>query len=429
MDNLLKIAANQADQADVYYTEENSDSISFNDGNLDKADSTLSSGMSLRIIKDERAGFSHTRNLLDAEALVKQAILFSESGVEAKYQLPKNVQPRESIVYDPLIEKLSKKELIQKGQELIDYVKARSDGQFNLNLWYGTGMTELKNSNGANLSRLQSSFGIYAQMVFPGTGSGLFTYKTGVSQCWISNEELDEIIELFNICRTEIVPPSGKLPVIFHPHSLYTLLWRLDEAINPANIYNGISPLCGREGEKIFSEKLTYWQNPLDTELSSATSFDDEGTPTRVLHFFENGVFKAIPLDLFYAQKLGKEPTGNGFRSSIETMPGTSVINGILNPGTKSLKEMIASIDNGLIVYSLMGAHSGNILNGEYSVGVSSGLLISNGKAIGRVKDCMISGNVYESLLNIVDIENVAHPMGSRKMPAVLLDGVSVVGK
>jgi len=429
MEKLLKIAANQADQADVYYTEESSDSISFNDGKLDKADSSLSSGMSLRIIKDERAGFAHTRNLLDADALVKQAILSSESGIEAKYQLPRNIQPQESIVYDPSIDKLSKKDLIQKGRELIDYVKARSDGQINLNLWYGSGKSELKNSQGADLSRLGSSFGIYAQMVFPGTGSGLFTFTTGVRQCWISNEELDEMIELFNICKTEIVPPTGKLPVIFHPHSLYTLLWRLDEAISPANIYNGISPLCGREGEKIFSEKLTYWQDPLDPELASATSFDDEGTPTRVLHFFENGVFKAIPMDLFYARKLGKEPTGNGFRSSIETMPGTTVINAILSPGTKSLKEMIASIDNGLIVYSLMGAHSGNILNGEYSVGVASGLLIKNGKAIGRVKDCMLSGNVYETLLNIVDIENVSHPMGGRKMPAVLLDGVSVAGK
>jgi len=266
-------------------------------------------------------------------------------------------------------------------------------------------------------------------MVFPGTGSGLYTFQRGVSPCWISNEDLDELISLYDICQTQIVPPTGKLPVIFHPQSLYTLLWRVDEAVNPANIVSGISPLCNREGEKIFSEKFSYWQNPEDTELSSATAFDDEGTPTRTLRFIENGVFKEIPLDLYYAKKLGKEPTGNGFRSSIESMPGSSIINAIVDPGTKTLKEMIASIDHGLIVYSLMGAHSGNIVSGEYSVGVSSGLLIKNGKAIGRVKDCMLSGNIYESLQNIVDIENVSHNMGGRKMPAMLLDGISVAGK
>jgi PmbA protein len=429
MEKLLKIAATEAEQADLYYTEDSSDSISFNDGKLDKADSSLSSGLSLRMIKNERVGFAHTRNLLDPQALVKQAIISSESGIEAKYQLPMNVKPQERIVYDPTIEQLNKKELIRRGNEMISYIKARSDAQFNLSIWYGTGKSELRNTAGADLSRMGSSFGVYAQMVFPGTGSGLYTYKTGVRECWISNEELDELISLYDICQTQIVPPTGKFPVIFHPHSLYTLLWRIDEAINPANILSGISPLSNREGEKVFSEKLTYWQNPLDTELSSATAFDDEGTPTRTLHFIENGVFKAIPMDLFYAKKLGKEATGNGFRSSIESMPGTTIINAIVSPGSKSLKEMIASIDHGLIVYSLMGAHSGNILSGEYSVGVSSGLLIKDGKAVGRVKDCMLSGNIYESLQNIVDIESVTHRMGSRKMPAVLLDGISVAGK
>lgn len=429
MEKLLKIAAANAEQADLYYTESSSDSISFNDGKLEKADSSLSSGLSLRIIKNQRAGFAHTRNLLDPQALVKQAILSSENGVEAKYQLPHNVQAMEKLVYDPLIEQLDKNELIQKGNELIGYVKARTDAQFDLSMWYGIGKSGLKNTNGADLSRIGSSFGIFAQMVFPGTGSGLYTHQSGVSPCWISNEELDELIALYDVCQTQIVPPTGKMPVIFHPQSMHTLLWRVVEALNPANILSGISPLCNREGQKIFSEKFTYRQNPEDTELSSATAFDDEGTPTRVLYFIENGVFKAIPMDLFYAKKLGKEPTGNGFRSGIESMPGTSVFNTIIDPGTKSLKEMIASIDHGLIVYSLMGAHSGNIVSGEYSVGVSSGLLIQNGKPIGRVKDCMLSGNIYDSLQNIVDIENVSHNMGGRKVPAMLLDGISVAGR
>ncbi len=429
MDKLLKTAASQADQAEVYYTEESSDSISFNDGKLDKADSSLSSGMALRVIKNGRCGFAHTRNLLEPEEVVKQAMLSSASGVEAKYTLPQTVMPPETAVYDPAVESLSKADLIQKGQELLSYVQSKSDGQINLDLWYGTGKTELKNSNGADLSRRISSFGIDAHMVFPGTGSGLFCFNMGTRQCWITREELDAMIEQYEICKTEIVPPTGKLPVIFHSYALPALLWRLKEAINPANIYNAISPLCGREGEQVLSGKLTYWQNPIDKDLNSSTGFDDEGSPTRVLRFFDKGIFRAFPTDLHYAQKLGKQPTGNGFRQAIEAMPGTRTFNEILDPGTKTLQQMIGSIDNGLIVYSLMGAHSGNILNGDFSVGVSSGMLIRNGKPVGRVKDCMLSGNVYETLQNVVDIENVARPMGNCKLPSLLLDGVNIAGK
>lgn len=429
MEQLLKQAAALADQADVYYSEESSDEISFNDGKLDRADSSLSSGMALRVIKDGKSGFAHTRNLLDPTEVVNQALLSAQGGSDAPYTLPATKLPTETNSWDPGVASLSKKELIQKGQALLDYVRSKSDGQVNLSISYGTGRTELANSNGASVSRQSSSFGIFAQMIFPGTGSGLMIYKTAMGQCWIPDEDLDELAELYAICQNQIVPPTGKLPVIFHPHSLYTLLWRLDEALSPANIYNGISPLCGKEGEQILSPKLTYRQDPTDRSMLSATAFDDEGTPTRPLHFFQNGVFTGFPADLYYGSKLGKEPTGNGFRGGIEAMPGTHIVNSILDPGTKTLPEMIASIDNGLIVYSLMGAHSGNILAGEYSVGVSSGLLIQNGKLVGRVKDCMLSGNVYESLQNVVDIESTAHPLGNRKNPSLLLDGISVAGK
>jgi len=90
---------------------------------------------------------------------------------------------------------------------------------------------------------------------------------------------------------------------------------------------------------------------------------------------------------------------------------------------------MIAGIDEGIIVHSTMGAHSGNILNGDYSVGVSSGFMIKNGVITGRVKDCMLSGNAYETLNNVSEIESVCHNMGAQKMPAILFDGVSVTGK
>lgn len=429
MEKLLKIAASQADQADLYYTEESSDDISFVDGKLDGADSSLSSGLSLRVIKNERVGFAHTRNLLEPEALVNQAVLSSEYGAEAKYKLPVTALPAECIGYDPAIQTFDKKQLIQSGNDVINYVKSRTNAQFNLAYWFGTSSSELRNTSGTYLSRKKSHFGVQARMIFPGTGSGLVTQHIGASECGISYEELDEMISLFDICQNQVIPNTGKMPVIFHSQALYMLLWRINEALHPVNMLSGISPLFNREGEQIFSDKFTYWQNPLDSELVSATGFDDEGSPTRILHFFENGVFKAIPLNLFYANKLGKEATGNGFRPSIESLPGATIINSIVDPGSKSLPEMISNLEHGLIVYSLMGAHSGNILNGEYSVGVASGMLIENGKIIGRVKDCMLSGNIYDDLKNIVDIENVSHPMGGRKLPAIMLDGISVAGK
>jgi len=429
MEKLLKIAAQAADQAEVFHMEDSSDSIEFNDSKLEKADTSISAGIALRVIKNGKIGLAHTRNLLDREALVKQALLSAESGMEVGFSFPKTVSAPPLDTYRPSVEKLSKNELIGIGKDMISYVKAKIQGQFNINYWYSLSKGGVMNSAGTNLTMRSSDFGVFVQLIYSGTGSGLYKFRMAKELTEISKSDLDEMIELFRISEIQIVPPTKAMPVIFTEHTLFALLSRFFTAAAPNNIYNKVSPLCNRFGEKIVSEKLSLWQDPHDPEMTNSCGFDSEGTLTRKFSFIENGVFKAIATDLNYAQKLGMEATGNGIRGSVEASPSAQAINLCINTGNKTLKEMIAGIDEGIIVHSTMGAHSGNILNGDYSVGVSSGFMIKNGVITGRVKDCMLSGNAYETLNNVSEIESVCHNMGAQKMPAILFDGVSVTGK
>ena len=65
MEQLLKLAKASADQADIYWEEVSYDHIEFTDAKLEKADSSLSYALALRVIKDGKCGLAHTRNLLD----------------------------------------------------------------------------------------------------------------------------------------------------------------------------------------------------------------------------------------------------------------------------------------------------------------------------------------------------------------------------
>ena len=76
-----------------------------------------------------------------------------------------------------------------------------------------------------------------------------------------------------------------------------------------------------------------------------------------------------------------------------------------------------------------MGAHSGNILNGDYSVGVSPALYIENGEIIGRVKDTMVAGNIYNTLKNVIAIGDTLNLVGNEMVPILLCDNVSVSAK
>ena len=91
---------------------------------------------------------------------------------------------------------------------------------------------------------------------------------------------------------------------------------------------------------------------------------------------------------------------------------------------------MVADIKEGLVVEQLMGASQGNVLGGDFSGNVLLGYKIENGKIAGRVKDTMVSGNVYKLLNNIAAIGSESRWVGGiLNTPPVYLTAVSVASK
>src|SRR5262249_57946231 len=77
--------------------------------------------------------------------------------------------------------------------------------------------------------------------------------------------------------------------------------------------------------------------------------FDGEGVPTRRTSVIENGVLKSYLLNTYTAKKLNLQTTGNASRGLAGT-PGIGLGNYFLQPGTKTPREIIAGIPNGLYV-------------------------------------------------------------------------------
>ena len=100
-----------------------------------------------------------------------------------------------------------------------------------------------------------------------------------------------------------------------------------------------------------------------------------------------------------------------------------------IQPGDRSFREMIHMMDQGVIVAGALGAHSGNILNGDYSIGLAPGLYVESGRIVGHIKDAMIAGNVFETMKRVAEIENKQHPGSGGMFPAILFEDVSVAVK
>lgn len=429
MEQLLEMSRKESDKAEVYSITTREDIISFENARLKNIESKIQSGVSLRIIKNDIMGFAYTRNLKSREDLIQNAIYSLKGGVEGLFDFPltKNIQDLDT--YDPSIENLSNSLMIEECLRVCDFLSGRSGGQINLIVYRSIKDIRIINSSGTDLSMKTSIYGFHTELLYPYTSASL--NRTYISKTFqrVPEEYLNFLSDTYNKSANEVRAVRKKMKVLFLPETLYVLMWRLNSATNSQSIYENISPLIQKRGEKIFDEKLYVYNDPLNDTYPGARPFDDEGIPCSLFPIIENGVLKNFYCDLYFAHKLKTSPTGHGFKGSVSVRPTPSLNHLTITPGDKSFSSLIQSIDYGIIVAGALGAHSGNIPNGDYSIGVSPAILIENGEITGNLKDVMIAGNIYDTLNNIYAIEDTLHPCFGGKFPALLFDNINVTIK
>ena len=223
-----------------------------------------------------------------------------------------------------------------------------------------------------------------------------------------------------------------KMKVLFSPHSAAIFSNRFNRVFNGKSLYEKTTPIADKLNQKIFSDKITILDDSINDDCLYKMAFDHEGVKKEILPLVKNGVFKNFFNDLNYAQKNNMQPTGHGFRKGdwdnnpITNRPYPKLSHIRIQAGGKTFNELISMIDRGIILLSPVGAHSGNIPNGDYSVGSAPALYVEDGKIIGRAKQAMIAGNIFETLSNVIALENKDHPYAGIKMPSILCDNINV---
>ncbi len=435
MEKLLEMAKRVADQAEVFSIQGEADGASFENARLKDIESNDQSGLSLRIIKDGRVGFAYTKNLLDRREFLQNAVDALKGGVEAPLDFPLTGKIPALETYDAGLETFSNSALVEEGIRVCEAMVPRTTGQINLSASKGIAKRRLINSQGTDLSARSSYYSLNAEILYPGSYAAIHRPWIGKGFERASESLLQFLLDLYNASLPEVTVPTGKMKVLFLPETLYTLLWRLESATSGRNIYLKVSPLLDKIGETIFDTQLTIYDDPLDDRWPGARSFDDEGTACQPLTIVERGVLKHFYYDLFYAKKMKTSPTGHGYKSAMwggETVsfkPAPALAHLFIKPGDKSLPALLKVMDRGVVVAGVMGAHSGNILNGDFSVGLSPGLYVEGGEIRGHLKDAMVSGNIFETMKNVIAVEDVLHPTYGGTFPAILFDDVSVATK
>jgi PmbA protein len=427
-DEILSLAEARGARAEVFGSEENRTVVEFRANEFHSQESRLSHGYGLRVVKNGRVGFSSSSDPDKVEELVQAAVDTSEFGKQCGFEFP-GPQPNPAVkTFENRVIVLSALKMIEWGRELVDAVRARVPG-LKLDVTLGRTYGETVVANSAGLKRRFSR----ATLQLSATG---LVVSDGL--VWISEYEnlssgaapsigllADRIEERAILARSRARLATGTYPVIFMPTAVPDLLLPLAIGVSGKQLEKGVSPLIGKTGQKLLDEKITLVDNGLHDFGAGSGPFDAEGVPRRRTALFDRGVFTGFLFDLATAAACRTESTGSAGRDyTSQPQPRTSNVE--LVPGDARFEDVLAGINEGLLVYDCIGGGQSNVLAGDVALNVSSGFRIENGKIAGRVKDTMIAGNVYEMFKSVAAVGNAVRDLGSYYVPFLMFAGLKV---
>lgn len=224
-------------------------------------------------------------------------------------------------------------------------------------------------------------------------------------------------------------PSSSRLTVVLDPFVTAQFLDIIGFALSAENVLKGRSLFADRVGEEVASPLVSLTEDPTDAAAMTATAADGEGLATRRTPLLVDGRLQGYLHDSYTARRLHAASTGSAVRSFSSTPHvGTRAL--AITPGTVSPDELVAGIDDGVLVRGVSGLHSGvNPISGDFSTG-ADGLRITGGELGEPVKEFTIASTLQKMLHDVqaVGVDLTWLPMSAAGVTLVIGD-VTVSGR
>jgi PmbA protein len=224
-------------------------------------------------------------------------------------------------------------------------------------------------------------------------------------------------------------PSSRRTTVVLDPYVAAQLVAIIGSTLNGESVLKGRSLFAGRVGEDVAASIVTLVDDPTNPLAYSATEVDGEGLATRPTPLIVGGVLQGFVQSTYSGRRSGTASTGNGVRGGFKSTPGCGCIALALDPGTRTQAEIIAGLDDAILIQHVAGIHSGvNPVSGDFSTG-ASGLLIHNGQVGAPVREFTIASTIQKMLKDVAEIGGDVEwlPMSAAGVSLVVHD-VSVSG-
>ena len=420
VDELIKLGANKAA---CRFGEDKMDELSAEAGKINLLRTNFGYNISISAIIDNKKG-SISVNQPDKNAL--------DSAIARVLELAKSSQPDEA--HD--ISDFQKKKEFSKGpesanhelmierlDEFIEYISAKYPKTIleQVGIDFTRSTSHYCNSNGVHFTIKRGGYSFSPMFTSKeGNKASSFNYS-GFSAREITKplHEYGTIEELIRQSSEQIhtkpVPEKFVGDLIFTPDSIGDIFGIIAGFISGHPIISGTSVYKDKLNQQIASKIFTLRSMPRSEELETGYFVTGDGFEAQNSVVIENGILKTFLLGLYGANKTGLEKAVNSGGSWI------------VDAGKTPYKTMLQNTKRGI----LLGRFSGGRPNdsGDFSGVAKNSYYIENGEIQYAISETMVSGNIVEMLMNVLDISTERVNFGGKIVPFMRFGGITVSGK
>ncbi|WP_293448562.1 TldD/PmbA family protein [Persephonella sp.] len=390
-------------------------------------------GLSIRLKKDGKVGFSYVSNISDDTV---------KKGIQKAKDILKISTPDDAIFFQKPVEtdlipeaydtfsteRLDTKEKILKATEIERAIKTKDNRIKNVRdcTFSETVFSySLINYKGLDISEKGTVYTAMASAVAEDKGDSQiawgFTQSRYLEDLDI-NRLADEIVSgAVSLLGGKPVPTTS-LPVLFPPYSFSQILEAFFQAFSGEFLIKGKSYFDDKKDQKVAPSFISIVDDGRLTHGIMTRNFDDEGSPTQKTQIIKDGVFKNFIHNTYTAKLSGEKSTGNGFKATFKEPPQVYPSNFYLQKGTGIKIE-----SKTFKVIQLLGLHTANPVTGDFSVGASGALI--DGKGFSQpVTGVTLSGNFFQMLKDIIQVGDDLRFYGNFGSPSVLVEKMVLGG-
>ena len=398
------------EQIEVHVSRSNDTDIRVYQGEVEHFVSSQSAGVSVRVIKDGRTGTSHA-GTLDESALrevlaeARENATFAGFDEWAGLAEPDGVPVVPQELWDDVLAAYPTDRKIDIAMEL-ERLAVGADKRLRIdsaNYSDGAGEDAFASTKGIRGSYRANS--CYASVEVLADDNG--ETQTGWSYALGKNPDQFDLQDAGAKAAQRatrllgaVKPPSKRTTVVLDPMVTAQFLGIIGSTLNGESVVKGRSMFANRLGETVASPLITLIDDPTDSRAYTASEMDSDGLAARRNVLIEGGQLKMFVHSSYSARRAGTKSTGNAVGAGVGCLALQLV------PGTQSQAELIAGIDDGVLIDSVQGLHSGvNPISGDFSTG-ASGLIIRNGQTAEPVREFTIASTLQRMLQDVLAVGN-----------------------